>query len=168
MGLSLIAVEQTKATKQTMGWCADLLNYLSTNQDEKVQYRASDMVMNIHSDASYLSETKARSRACGIFFMGWMSKNGEPNELNGALYVNTTILLLSLHQQQDGITFWQRLPTWDTHNHEPPSIVIMPRQPVSPITPWNTNVCDLWKWDFLGREQRRIFMKYAGTRVQRI
>ncbi len=51
------------------------------------------MVMNIHSDASYLSETKARSRACGIFFMGWMSKNGEPNELNGALYVNTTILL---------------------------------------------------------------------------
>ena len=66
------------------------------------------MVMNIHSDASYLSETKARSRACGIFFMGWMSKNGEPNELNGA---------------------------WDTHNHEPPSIVIMPRQPVSPITP---------------------------------
>ncbi len=49
------------------------------------------MIMNIHSDASYLSKTKARSRACRHFFMGWMPKNGEPIKLNGAFYVNTTI-----------------------------------------------------------------------------
>jgi hypothetical protein len=75
------------------------------------------MVMNIHSDASYLSETKARSRACGHFFMGWMPKNGEPIQLNGAFYVNTTILRFIVasaaeaelgalfHNCQDGIIF---------------------------------------------------------------
>jgi hypothetical protein len=74
MDLSAIGVEQTKATEQTMGRCIDLLNYLASNQDAKVCFHASDMVMNIHSDVSYQSETKACSRACGHFFMGWMPK----------------------------------------------------------------------------------------------
>jgi hypothetical protein len=29
-----------------------------------------DAILNIHSNASYLSETKAHSHACGHFFMG--------------------------------------------------------------------------------------------------
>ena len=33
-----------------------------------VTYKASDMVLAVHSDASYLSETKACSRAGGHFF----------------------------------------------------------------------------------------------------
>jgi hypothetical protein len=100
-----------------MGRCIDLLNYLASNQDAKVRFHASDMVMNIHSDASYLSETKAGSRACGYFFMGWMPKNGEPIQFNGAFYVNTTILRFVMastaeaelralfHNFQDGIIF---------------------------------------------------------------
>ena len=63
MALSSIAVEQTKATEKTMGHCIQLLEYLASNSEAKVRYHASDIVMNIHSDASYLSETKARSRA---------------------------------------------------------------------------------------------------------
>ena len=121
MGLSLITVEQTKATERTMGQFIDLLHYLPSIQDAKVRFHASDMVMNIHSDASYLSETKARSRACGHFFMGWMPKNGEPIQLNGAFYVNTTILRFVVasaaeaelgalfHNCQDGIFFSQTL-----------------------------------------------------------
>jgi hypothetical protein len=50
------------------------------------------MILNIHSDASYLSETKARSRARGHFFLGWMPRDGEPIRLNGAFHVSTTIL----------------------------------------------------------------------------
>ena len=50
------------------------------------------MVMNVHSDASYLSESKARSRTCGHFFMGWTSVDKEPIQLNGAFFVNTTIM----------------------------------------------------------------------------
>jgi hypothetical protein len=50
------------------------------------------MIMNIHSDASYLSEPSARSRTCGHFFMGSIPKNGQPIFINGAFYVNTTIM----------------------------------------------------------------------------
>jgi hypothetical protein len=75
MGLSSIAVEQTKATEKTMERCIDLLNYLAANQDAKVRFCASDMVMNIHSDVSYLPKSNSRSRSCGHFFMEWMPKN---------------------------------------------------------------------------------------------
>jgi hypothetical protein len=82
-----------------------------------VRYHASNMIMNIHSDALYLSKTKAGSRACGHFFMGWMPKNREPIKFNGAFYVNTTILRFVVasaaevelgalfHNYQDGIIF---------------------------------------------------------------
>ncbi len=92
MALSTIAVDQTKATKRTMERCTHLLDYLAHNVDAKVHFHASDMILNIHSDASYLSEAKARSRACGHFFMGWMPQNGEPIQLNGAFQVSMTIM----------------------------------------------------------------------------
>jgi hypothetical protein len=50
------------------------------------------MILNIHSEASYLSESKARSRMCGHFFMGWNPIDGEPIKINGAFFVNTSIL----------------------------------------------------------------------------
>jgi hypothetical protein len=78
MVLSTIAVDQTKATEQTIKQCTQLLDYLAHNAEAKVRFRASDMILNIHSDASYLLEAKARSRARRHFFMRWMPKNGEP------------------------------------------------------------------------------------------
>ena len=92
MALSSIAVEQTRATEKTMNRCTHLLDYLAGHSDAKVRFHASDMILNIHSDASYLSEAKARSRACGHFFLGWMPQNSEPIRLNGAFHVSTTIL----------------------------------------------------------------------------
>ena len=92
IGLSSIAVEQTIATTKTMGRCHQLLDYLATNVEAKIRFYASDMVMNVHSDASYLSESKARSRTCGHFFMGWKPVDDAPIQLNGAFFVNTTIM----------------------------------------------------------------------------
>ena len=98
-----------------------LLDYLATHPDTTIRYRASDMIMNVHSDASYLSESEARSRACGHFFMGWSPNNGDPIKLNGAFYVNTTIVRFVVasaeeaelgalfHNCQDGIIFRQKL-----------------------------------------------------------
>ncbi len=48
--------------------------------------------MNVHSDASYLSEPDAHSRACGHFFMGWSPKDGDPIKLNDAFYTLCAIL----------------------------------------------------------------------------
>ncbi len=92
MALSSIASEQLKATELTMQRCTQLLDYLASNSDAKVRFHASDMVMNIHSDASYLSEPQARSRTCGHFFMGSLPTDGDPILLNGAFFVNTTIM----------------------------------------------------------------------------
>ena len=72
--------------------CTQLLDYRAGHADTKVRFHASDMIMNIHLDASYLSKAKARSRACGHFFLGWMPTNNAPIRLNGAFHVSTTIL----------------------------------------------------------------------------
>jgi hypothetical protein len=68
------------------------LDYLATHPDATIRYRASDMIMNVHSDASYLSESDARSRACGHFFMGWSPDDGDPIKLNGAFFTLCAIL----------------------------------------------------------------------------
>ncbi len=46
-----------------------LLDYLAMQDDAVLSYHASDMVLAVHSKASYLSEPKARSRAGGHFFL---------------------------------------------------------------------------------------------------
>jgi hypothetical protein len=92
MALSTLAIEQTKATEQTLSKCFQLLDYLAHHSTAKVRFYASDMIMNIHSDASYLSEGRARSRTCGHFFMGWMPKDGDPIRVNGAFHVSTNVI----------------------------------------------------------------------------
>ena len=85
--LSTIAAEQAKATKNTIKNTNQLLNYLATHLDATMRFHASDMILNIHSDASYLSVKGAKSRAWGHFFMGSMLKDGEAIRLNGAIFV---------------------------------------------------------------------------------
>ena len=92
MALSTIASEQTKGTKRTLEKAYQVLDYLATNPNAVVRFRASDMVLNIHSDASYLSEPNARSRACGHFFMGSLPNDGDPIKLNGAFHTLCLIL----------------------------------------------------------------------------
>ena len=50
------------------------------------------MILQIHKDASYLSEPKARSRASGQYFLGWIPQNKQPIHLNGAIYKLCTVL----------------------------------------------------------------------------
>ncbi len=92
MALSSIASEQTRATTNTMVKAKQLLDYLATHPNATIRFRASDMVLNVHLDASYLSETNAHSRACGHFFMGWSPKDGDPIKQNGAFFTLCTIL----------------------------------------------------------------------------
>jgi hypothetical protein len=50
------------------------------------------MVLNIHSDALYLTEPNSRSRACGHFFMGSLPDDSKPIKLNGAFHTLCAIL----------------------------------------------------------------------------
>jgi hypothetical protein len=76
----------------TLKKCTQLLDYLAANSYVTGRIYASEMVLNIHSGASYLSEAKAQSRTCGHFFMGWIPKEGEPIKVNGVFHVNSSIL----------------------------------------------------------------------------
>ena len=69
-GLSTLASKQARATGQTITNMEQLLDYLATNPNATIWYQGSDMILNIHSDASYLLEKNARSRAAGHFFLG--------------------------------------------------------------------------------------------------
>ena len=46
-----------------------LFDYAATHPNAAIRYVASNMHLWIHSDASYLCESKARSRAAGYFFL---------------------------------------------------------------------------------------------------
>jgi hypothetical protein len=70
MPLSDIATEQTKATEKTQATTNQTLDYLATHPDATLRYHASNMVLHIHSDASYLSVSNARSRLGSLFFLG--------------------------------------------------------------------------------------------------
>jgi len=76
--LSAIASEQEAATESTEQRITQLLDYLTTHQDAVVRYHTSDMVPNIHSDASYLSEPRAQSQVAGYYFLGSEPHNGKP------------------------------------------------------------------------------------------
>jgi hypothetical protein len=59
MPLNDIAAKQTKATEKTQAATNQLLDYLVTHPDTTIRYHASDMILHINSDASYLSVSNA-------------------------------------------------------------------------------------------------------------
>ncbi len=77
--LSTIASTQAKPTKDTMKKTYAFLDYAATHQDAIITYQASNMVLAVHSDASYLSEPKVRSQAGGHFFMSSDTKDPSNN-----------------------------------------------------------------------------------------
>jgi hypothetical protein len=88
--LSTLASAQTIGTQDTMATMTYFLNYAASNPDAKLRYTASDMILMIESDAAYLTEPKARSRAGGHHYLG----NG-PNKkpiLNGPIHSVSKIL----------------------------------------------------------------------------
>jgi hypothetical protein len=83
MPVNDIATEQTKATEKTQAATNQLLYYMATHLDATIRYHVSDMILHIHSDASYLSVSNARSRLGGLFLCG--DKYPQEDTLNGSI-----------------------------------------------------------------------------------
>jgi hypothetical protein len=83
MPINDIATEQTKATEKTQAATNQLLDYLVTQPDATIRYHASEIILHIHSNASYLSVSNARSRLGGLFFCG--EKYLQEDNLNGSI-----------------------------------------------------------------------------------
>ena len=80
--LSAISSEQATPTENTMKKCKQFLYYAASQEETILTYTKSGMVLAIHSGASYLSESKAISRARGHWFM---TGNEEIPANNGAV-----------------------------------------------------------------------------------
>ena len=69
MGLNTIATQQENATARTGTLVTHILNYCATYPDAVLTFYASDMILHIHTDASFLSKPKEKSRAGGYFYL---------------------------------------------------------------------------------------------------
>ena len=67
--LGSTAAQKANLTDHTMQKVKQFLDYAATQPDVIITYYTSDMVLAGHSDSSYLSETKSRSRAGEKFSM---------------------------------------------------------------------------------------------------
>ena len=89
--LKLLVILGTISTAQTSGTIEmdkavyKLLNYCSKHTDATLQYKASGMILKSHSDVSYLSESQAKSRAGGYFYLGY--EINDTRRHNGAIMV---------------------------------------------------------------------------------
>ena len=96
VALNALAEQQSKPTEQTIQAINQLLDYAVTHPNATIRFHKSGMILHVHSDASYLSEPKARSRVGGFFFLGDTIPNiataTNPIRVNGALHVECRIL----------------------------------------------------------------------------
>ena len=80
--LSSIASRQSKGAEKLEEEVRHFLEYCATHHNSGVIFMASDMILALHSGASYLSEPESKSRAEGHFYL---SKNKYELFNNGAV-----------------------------------------------------------------------------------
>jgi hypothetical protein len=128
--------------------------YVTTHTDAEIQYCASNMVLNVHSDALYLSAPDAQSHAGGYFFLGGTPCDGSPIQIIGAVHVTCTILKLmvaSVAEVELGALFLNAqeakviLKNLVIRNHQLSYTLTTPLLLALLTTPSNNNIHKLWK-----------------------
>lgn len=78
VALGTLASSQASPTEESERHLHFLLDYVASHPNSTITFGASDMKLRLHSDASYLSEPQARSRAGGHFFFGHEEDRNSP------------------------------------------------------------------------------------------
>ena len=76
MDLSINASKKVRANKTTLKNIHKVLDYLAKNPDVTIRFHASEMILNIHSYAYYISNKNAKSFASRHLFLGSVPKDG--------------------------------------------------------------------------------------------
>jgi hypothetical protein len=90
--LRTLESQLSTAISATIGAVSHILDYCSTHPEASIRYYASEMQLKIHSDASYLSEPKPKSRIGGYFYLGNKKNSSKKPLSNGPLICHTTVL----------------------------------------------------------------------------
>ena len=87
--VNIIGSEMVNPTQHLLRQCERLLAYAAAYPDNVLVYRASDMVLEVQTDASYLSRSRSRSVAGGI---GYLGSPGPGDLPNGAVVTLSSVL----------------------------------------------------------------------------
>eukprot|EP00804_Cyclotella_cryptica_P012564 CCRYP_014709-RF/>CCRYP_014709-RF protein AED:0.41 eAED:0.41 QI:0/-1/0/1/-1/0/1/0/228 len=87
--LSSISSRQAKGTTAVLDACPQLLDYCATHPNPSIRYLASDMVLALDTDGSYLSELNGKSRAAAYVYL---TRKDSPDFHNGAVAVLSAII----------------------------------------------------------------------------
>ena len=86
--VSIIYLTDQKDLKKTLIAQQHFLDYCYWNPNAVKLYKASDMILFVNSDASYLTAPGSKSRAGGFFYLG----NKDESIINGSILYLTTII----------------------------------------------------------------------------
>jgi hypothetical protein len=81
--LSVLASKQVGGTQTTVAAMTHFLDFCATHPDARLRYTASEMILRVESDASYLTEPGAHSRGGGHHYLGNLADS--PAFFNGAI-----------------------------------------------------------------------------------
>ena len=87
--LSAITARQSNGTQAVAEACHQLLDYVATHPNAGIRYHACDMILTVHTDASYLSELGGKSRAAGHFYL---TNQNDEDFNNGAILTLSSII----------------------------------------------------------------------------
>jgi hypothetical protein len=162
VALSSLASQQTKGTERTAEDAVKFLNYCATHPESIIQYKKSDMILRCHSDVSYISESQARSRAGGFYYMG--TADIKNTTINGAILASTTIMkpvLSSASEAEIGALFHncKRATILRTTLHE-----MGYPQPATPMQTDNSTACGIANSNIKQQRSHAIDMRFYWVR----
>ena len=174
VALSAIASEQSRPTATTLAKVDQFLDYAASQEEAVLTYHASDMLLAVHSDASYLSEPKARSRAGGHFYC---STGDEYPPNNGAVLTIAQIIkavMSSAAEAEVGALFINareaipaRAALEEMGHPQPPTPMQTDNSAAAAvvtkkIAPWRLKSMDMKHWwlrDHKTQKQFRFFLR---------
>ena len=123
--LNTLAEQQSSPTKNMEAEITHLLDFAATNPSAIIQYKSSNMILHIDSDASYLSDPRARGRTGGHYYLSSLPNypKKSPNLLpsvNGPIHTEYRILkhmVASAAEAEVRELFWNGqtgIPLWIT------------------------------------------------------
>ena len=71
---------------------SQVLYFVATHPNVTIRYCASNMILNVHSDALYLSKPCAQSRVAGHYFLGMQPQPHQTIRMNGSIFTFCGIL----------------------------------------------------------------------------
>jgi hypothetical protein len=106
VALAAISARQANGTHTVAAAVRQLLDYVATHPNPAIRYVASDMILTLHTDDSYLSELEGKSRAAGYFYM---TKQDDEEFKNGGiltLYVIIKHVMASASEMELAALFY--------------------------------------------------------------